>query len=135
MTHAHTSWEQTENIQTHRPVFIPRSHFFSLGFGFVSSGAVPFHICVRAGSALCRVGLLLHQHPPISLPRSTDFDVYTSKQSEPEVTSKLGKFCVSDFRFNHVRFLSSNQNSHSKNVLKTSPNYICLTTQVNKSLS
>lgn len=28
VTHAHTYWQQTENIQTHRPVFIPHSFFF-----------------------------------------------------------------------------------------------------------
>lgn len=77
-------------------LFLFLTFFFSFfcGFEFVLSGAVPFHICVREGSAVWRVGLLLHQPPPPRLSpslRSSDFDVYTSKQSvgNTELRSKL----------------------------------------------
>lgn len=88
--------------------------FLGIWICFEWSRAIP-HLCTCRISFVPR-GFIIASPPP----RSSDFDVYTSKQSvwNPKLPSKLGKFCVSDFRFNHVRFLSSNQNSQSQNVFK-----------------
>lgn len=74
LTRTRTGSRQKTSRLTGLFSFLTLFFFFFQGFEFVSSGAVPFRICLCAGSALCRVGLLLHQCPA-SLLNFSDFDV------------------------------------------------------------